>query len=48
MRLGVSGEAAYGMLELDCSKWKDGTYLLELIGNKIKLGSTNVVVVHSK
>ena len=38
----------HGMVELDCAKWQECMYLLELVSDKIKLGSTNVVVVHSK
>lgn len=37
----------HGMLELDCAKWSSGNYLMELIGDKIKLGTTQVVVVHN-
>ncbi len=38
---------SHGMIEQDCSKWQAGTYLLELIGDKIKLGTTSVIVVHN-
>jgi len=40
--------SVHGMLELDCSKWQTGTYLMELTGDNIKLGTNNVVVVHNK
>jgi len=40
--------SVHGMLELDCSKWQTGTYVMELIGDNIKLGTNNVVVVHNK
>jgi hypothetical protein len=36
-----------GLLELNCSKWPSGNYTMELIGDTIKLGTTQVVVVHN-